>query len=290
MDQNECDYLVIKNITKIFNEGRTNSITAVENFSLTVKKGDFITLLGPSGCGKTTTMRMVAGFEPQSSGEIFLEGKSIDKLEAFSRNMPMVFQNFALFPHLTIFENIAYGLKLRNHSREEIDNDVAMISYVVNLVGLEERYPSELSGGQQQRVALARALVLKPAIILFDEPLSNLDAKLRSQTRIEIKRVQKLLGITALYVTHDQSEALSMSDKIVIMNKGKIAQVGTPSEVYNTPNSPFVADFIGNANFIDVKICEVGKKTLSVVIQGKTMDVVKPDLDFIEGEEIFSGD
>lgn len=287
MEQNESNYLVIKNITKIFNEGRNNSVKAVEDFSLTVKKGDFITLLGPSGCGKTTTLRMVAGFEPQTSGEISLEGKSIDSLEAFGRNMPMVFQNFALFPHLTVYENIAYGLKLRNLTKENIENDVAMISYMVNLVGLEERYPSELSGGQQQRVALARALVLKPAIILFDEPLSNLDSKLRTQTRIEIKRVQQLLGITALYVTHDQSEALSMSDRIVVMNRGKIAQIGTPSEIYRKPNCPFVADFIGDANFIDVVICEVGKKTLSVIIQGKTIDVAKPDLDFNEGEEVF---
>jgi len=287
MEQDNGGYLVLNNITKIFNEGRSNSVTAVENISLTVKKGDFVTLLGPSGCGKTTTLRMVAGFEPQTSGTISLSGRLIDDLEPFDRNMPMVFQNYALFPHLTIFENIAYGLKLRKLSKEVIRNDVAMVSHMVNLVGLEDRYPGELSGGQQQRVALARALVLKPVIILFDEPLSNLDAKLRIQTRIEIKRVQQLLGITALYVTHDQSEALSMSDQIVVMNKGRIAQVGSPADIYNNPNSPFVANFIGNANFIDTIISEVGRDSLTIVLQERSIEVAKPDLDFAEGEEIY---
>jgi iron(III) transport system ATP-binding protein len=227
MEQNnDRDYLVLKDITKVFRDGKGNSVIAVNDISLTIKKGDFVTLLGPSGCGKTTTLRVVAGFELQTAGDVTLDGKLINDVAAFDRNMPMVFQSYALFPHLTIFENIAYGLKLRKLSKEVIRNDVAMVSQMVNLVGLENRYPGELSGGQQQRVALARALVLKPEIILFDEPLSNLDAKLRMQTRTEIKRVQQMLGITALYVTHDQSEALSMSDQIVIMNRGKIAQVG----------------------------------------------------------------
>ncbi len=287
MEQNnDKDYLVLKDITKIFNDGRGNKITAVDDISLTIKKGDFVTLLGPSGCGKTTTLRMIAGFELQTAGDITLDDKLINNVAPFDRNMPMVFQSYALFPHLTIFENIAYGLKIRKLSKEVIKNDVAMVSQMVNLVGLEGRYPGELSGGQQQRVALARALVLKPEIILFDEPLSNLDAKLRIQTRTEIKRVQQMLGITALYVTHDQSEALSMSDQIVIMNKGKIAQFGSPEEIYNNPNSSFVADFIGNANFIDATVAEIARDSIIVTIQGKQVKVEKTDEVFSEGEEV----
>lgn len=279
MEQNKNDdYLVLKDITKIFSDGRGNKVTAVDDISLTIKKGDFVTLLGPSGCGKTTTLRMIAGFELQTAGDITLEDKLINNVAPFNRNMPMVFQGYALFPHLTIFENIAYGLKIRKLSKEVIKNDVAMVSQMVNLVGLEGRYPGELSGGQQQRVALARALVLKPEIILFDEPLSNLDAKLRIQTRTEIKRVQQILGMTALYVTHDQSEALSMSDQIVIMNKGKIAQFGPPEEIYNNPNSSFVADFIGNANFIDATVAEIARDSIIVTIQGKQVKVEKTAL------------
>lgn len=283
---NDKDYLVLKDLTKIFSDGRGNEVTAVDNISLTIKKGDFVTLLGPSGCGKTTTLRMVAGFELQTSGDITLSDKLINNVAPFDRNMPMVFQSYALFPHLTIFENIAYGLKIRKLSKEVIRNDVAMVSQMVNLVGLENRFPGELSGGQQQRVALARALVLKPEIILFDEPLSNLDAKLRIQTRTEIKRVQQMMGITALYVTHDQSEALSMSDQIVIMNRGKIAQVGSPEEIYNHPNSSFVADFIGNANFIDGEVSEINEKSITVIVQGKSIVVEKTDEKFVEGEEV----
>jgi iron(III) transport system ATP-binding protein len=287
MEQNnDKDYLVLKDITKIFRDGMGNEVIAVDDISLTIKKGDFVTLLGPSGCGKTTTLRMIAGFELQTAGNITLEDKLINNVAPFNRNMPMVFQSYALFPHLTIFENIAYGLKIRKLSKEVIKNDVAMVSQMVNLVGLEGRYPGELSGGQQQRVALARALVLKPEIILFDEPLSNLDAKLRIQTRTEIKRVQQMLGITALYVTHDQSEALSMSDQIVIMNKGKIAQFGSPEEIYNNPNSSFVADFIGNANFIDATVAEIAKDSIIVTIQGKQVNVEKTDEVFSEGEEV----
>jgi len=284
--KNSNDYLVLKNVTKVFSDGRGNKVTAVDNISLTIKKGDFVTLLGPSGCGKTTTLRMVAGFELQTEGDIFLDNKLINNVAPFDRNMPMVFQSYALFPHLSIFENIAYGLKIRKLSKEVIKNDVAMVSQMVNLVGLESRYPGELSGGQQQRVALARALVLKPEIILFDEPLSNLDAKLRIQTRTEIKRVQQMMGITALYVTHDQSEALSMSDQIVIMNRGEIAQVGSPEEIYNNPNSSFVSDFIGNANFIDAKVSEISSKSISVTVQGNSFEVKKTDEEFVEGEEV----
>ncbi len=280
------DYLVLKDITKVFSDGRGSEVLAVDNISLTIKEGDFVTLLGPSGCGKTTTLRMIAGFERQNSGDIILDGKKINDIPAFNRNMPMVFQSYALFPHMTIYDNIAYGLKLRGVPSDVIKNDVAMVSQMVNLVGLEKRYPGELSGGQQQRVALARAIVLKPKIILFDEPLSNLDAKLRIQTRTEIKRVQQMLGITALYVTHDQSEALSMSDTIVVMNKGKIVQSGPPEEIYNNPNSSFVADFIGNANFMDAVVQEVHEDSLTVSLQNNSLVIAKGSEDFEEGEEV----
>jgi iron(III) transport system ATP-binding protein len=289
MDKWESADLVLKNIVKQFDDGSGQTVTAVNDLSLTIKKGEFVTLLGPSGCGKTTTLRMIAGFEPVNSGEIHLGGKQIDEVPAFERNMPMVFQSYALFPHLSIFENIAYGLRARKVENRVVKNDVDMALQLVNLVGLEGRYPGELSGGQQQRVALARALVLKPKIILFDEPLSNLDAKLRIQTRLEIKRVQKMLGITAIYVTHDQEEALSMSDQVVVMNKGKIVQAGPPKEIYNRPNSIFVADFIGNANFIDVDVLEVKDKTIVVNLQNQTLEINKSNSyhDIKVGEQVY---
>ncbi|MDA3955973.1 ABC transporter ATP-binding protein [Oceanispirochaeta sp.] len=280
-------YLDLNNVVKVFQDGQGGRVRAVDDVSLSIKKGEFVTLLGPSGCGKTTTLRMVAGFEVQNSGDIILNGKNIDNVAAYDRNMPMVFQSYALFPHMSIFENIAYGLKVRKMSRETIRNDVAMACQMVNLSGLEKRYPGELSGGQQQRVALARALVLKPEIMLFDEPLSNLDAKLRIQTRTEIMRVQQMLGITALYVTHDQSEALSMSDRIVVMNQGKVEQFGTPEEIYASPATPFVADFIGNANFVNVLVKEDRKNALFVYVQDEVLELIKDsDEVYREGEEL----
>ena len=281
------NYLEIQNVTMIFNEDSDDSCVAVKDISFTVKKGDFVTILGPSGCGKTTTLRMVGGFIKQTSGTIKLNGKPIDNVETFNRNMPMVFQNFALFPHLNVFDNISYGLKIRKVPNQIIKNEVAMICCVMNLVGLENRFPGDLSGGQQQRVSLARALVLKPSMILFDEPLSNLDAKLRIQTRIEIKKIQKLLGITALYVTHDQAEALSVSDQIIVMNRGKIIQIGTPAEIYHNPKTPFVADFIGNSNFLEAKISEINGNEVTLCFNDKFLIVKKNAIDFIEGEQVF---
>jgi len=281
------DYLILDRVEKIFQDGQGGQVKAVDSVSLNIRKGEFVTLLGPSGCGKTTTLRMVAGFEVQNRGDIILNGKNINNVAAYDRNMPMVFQSYALFPHMTIFENIAYGLRVRKMSRETIRNDVAMACQMVNLSGLEKRYPGELSGGQQQRVALARALVLKPEIMLFDEPLSNLDAKLRIQTRTEIMRVQQMLGITALYVTHDQSEALSMSDRIVVMNQGRIEQFGTPEEIYARPATPFVADFIGNANFINVMVREDRKDSLLVEVQDEVLTLDKPESEsYAQGEEL----
>ena len=262
----EIENLTLKNVVKKYDDGHGGIINAIDDISLTINKGKFTTLVGPSGCGKTTTLRAVAGFETIDSGEIRLGDRIINNVPAFDREMPMVFQSYALFPHLSIYDNIAYGLKIRKKPKSIIRNDVEMILQLVNLVGLENRYPGEISGGQQQRVALARALVLKPKIILFDEPLSNLDAKLRLQTRMEIKRVQNLLGITTLYVTHDQEEALTMSDNIVVMNRGKIEQMGTPNEIYNHPNSIFVADFIGNSNFIEATVAELNGETANLKI------------------------
>ncbi len=247
--------LSLQSIGKIFTQG-SNNVQAVDDVSLDITGGEFITLLGPSGCGKTTTLRLIAGFELPTTGKIILDGRSIADEPPNHRPMAMVFQSYALFPHLNVYENVAFGLKLKKLPSNEIDEAVEMVLHMMNLTGLGKRSPSQLSGGQQQRVALARAMVMKPKVLLFDEPLSNLDAKLRIQMRVEIRRLQKRLGITGIYVTHDQVEAMSLSDRIVVMNKGRIEQVGTPSEIFMRPSSLFVADFIGRANFIEVPVLE----------------------------------
>ena len=285
----EIENLVLKNVVKRYGDGHGGTINAINDISLTIKKGEFTTLVGPSGCGKTTTLRAVAGFESIDSGEIRLGDRIINNVPAFDREMPMVFQSYALFPHLSIYDNIAYGLKIRKKSKSTIRNDVEMILQLVNLVGLENRYPGEISGGQQQRVALARALVLKPKIILFDEPLSNLDAKLRLQTRMEIKRVQNLLGITTLYVTHDQEESLAMSDNIVVMNRGKIEQSGAPKEIYNRPKNIFVADFIGNSNFIEATVDEINDREVVLRLQNKPLSIpaAKAESDVRKGDIVY---
>jgi iron(III) transport system ATP-binding protein len=265
--------LYLKNVVKTYHDRRGNLTHAIDHFSLEIKKGEFTTLVGPSGCGKTTVLRLIAGFETPDSGEVLMSGKSIINIPAFNRHMPMVFQNYALFPHLSIYDNIAYGLKIRKVPRNIIKNDVEMLLQLVNLVGMENRYPKEISGGQQQRVALARALVIKPKIILFDEPLSNLDVKLRMQTRMEIKRLQNLLGITTLYVTHDQEEALSMSDTIVVMKSGKIEQIGSPETIYHHPKSIFVADFIGNTNFVEGTVESILDNCFKINVQDKILTI-----------------
>lgn len=245
----------------------------MDGVSLSVGKGEFVALIGPSGCGKTTTLRLVAGFETPSSGSVVHDGRDITQVPPQERNMPMVFQNYALFPHMTVFENIGYGLRVRDQAPDAVAHDVAMVSQMFNLVGIEHRYPRELSDGQQQRVALARALVLKPRVILFDEPLSNLDARLRLQTRSEIKRVQRLLGITVIYVTHDQTEALSMPDRLAIMNRGRIVQAGPPEDIYNSPATPFVSDFIGSANFLDAVVSGLRGSRVVVSVNGSEFSI-----------------
>ena len=245
----------LDHISKIYQDPKTGKdFYAVHDVSLEIKPGSFVTLLGPSGCGKTTTLRMIAGFESPDEGEIYLGGEAINALTPNKRDTAMVFQSYALFPHYNVFDNVAYGLKLRKVPKAEIQERVTGILKLVELSGMEQRMTNQLSGGQQQRVALARALVVEPGVLLFDEPLSNLDAKLRVQMRTEIRRIQQALGITAIYVTHDQSEAMAISDQVILMKSGVIAQMGTPMEIYYRPNSEFVADFIGECNFLKGKV------------------------------------
>jgi ABC-type Fe3+/spermidine/putrescine transport system ATPase subunit len=224
--------------------------TAVREFSLAVEKGSFVTLLGPSGCGKTTILRAIAGLVDISSGQISIGGRRVDDVPINRRNIGLVFQNYALFPHKSVFDNVAFGLKYRNVAKPEIDRRVGQALEMVRLPGSEKKLPSQLSGGQQQRIALARAIVFEPTVLLLDEPLSALDANMREEMRVEIKKIQKATGITAIFVTHDQEEALSMSDQIVVMNAGVAEQIGTPAEVYDTPATAFVADFLGKANVL----------------------------------------
>ena len=238
----------LDHISKIYKDPKTGKdFYAVHDVALDIEPGSFVTLLGPSGCGKTTTLRMIAGFESPDEGEIYLGGEPINELTPNKRDTAMVFQSYALFPHYNVFDNVAYGLRLRKVPKDEIQERVTKL---VELSDMEQRMTNQLSGGQQQRVALARALVVEPGVLLFDEPLSNLDAKLRVQMRTEIRRIQQALGITAIYVTHDQSEAMAISDNIILMKGGVIAQMGSPTEIYYHPNSEFVADFIGECNFL----------------------------------------
>ncbi|MBE5831223.1 MAG: ABC transporter ATP-binding protein [Butyrivibrio sp.] len=242
----------LDHISKIYKDPKTGKdFYAVKDANLEIEPGSFVTLLGPSGCGKTTTLRMIAGFESPDEGEIYLGNEPINALTPNKRDTAMVFQSYALLPHYNIFDNVAYGLKLRKMDKEVIKKKVTDILSLVGLEGMENRMTNQLSGGQQQRVALARALVIEPGVLLFDEPLSNLDAKLRVSMRTEIRRIQQEAGITAIYVTHDQSEAMAISDKVIIMNGGVVEQISTPQEAYYYPNNKFVADFIGEANFLN---------------------------------------
>jgi len=245
--------VIIKDAVKKYGD-----FTALKGVSLDIKEGEFFTLLGPSGCGKTTLLRMIAGFNSIDGGEFYFGDKLINDVPAHKRDIGMVFQNYAIFPHLDVKENVAYGLKARKVPKDQIEPRVKEALELVQIAHLSDRKPNELSGGQQQRVALARAFVIEPSVLLMDEPLSNLDAKLRVQMRTVIKKLQKRLGITTIYVTHDQEEALAISDRIAVMKDGNIMQVGTPSEIYAKPENPFVAGFIGVSNFLDCTVEEGG--------------------------------
>lgn len=245
-------YFEIRNLSKKF-----DSNTVLNNVNLKIEKGTFLSLLGPSGCGKTTTLRIVAGFEKPDAGDILIENEVINKIPVYKRNIGMVFQSYALFPHMNIEQNIAYGLEQRNMSQSEIKKEVAKAIEMVQLTGMEKRKPKQLSGGQQQRVALARALVIKPRLLLLDESLSALDKKLRVDMQVELRQIQKRIGITTIFVTHDQEEALTLSDKIAVMNEGEIIQLDTPHAIYERPNNSFVAGFLGQSNFFKGVIIDI---------------------------------
>ena len=243
------DFLVLKNVTKAFGKS-----VVIDNLDLTIKRGTMVTLLGPSGCGKTTILRLVAGLENPTSGQIFIDGEDVTKSSIQNRDICIVFQSYALFPHMSIGDNVGYGLRMQNVSKEERKQRVKEALELVDLAGFEDRYVDQISGGQQQRVALARALVLKPKVLLFDEPLSNLDANLRRAMREKIRELQQSLGITSLYVTHDQTEAFAVSDEVIVMNKGKIMQKAPAKDLYQRPNSLFLANFMGESSIFSAKL------------------------------------
>ena len=245
-------FLTLTGVQKQFPGG----VTAVEDFNLEAVRGEFVSFLGPSGCGKTTTLRMIAGFEKPTAGTITVDGKDITYKAPNQRNVGMVFQSYALFPNMSVAGNIGFGLKVRKRPKAEIDRRVGELIGLMHLEGRADRYPWQLSGGQQQRVALARALAIEPQVLLLDEPLSALDAKIRIVLRKEIRAIQRQLGITTVYVTHDQEEALSLSDRVVVMSDGRIEQIGTPSEIYNFPTTAFVASFVGTLNLVSAGVID----------------------------------
>lgn len=254
-----------ENVTKKFGE-----VVALKPLSLDITPGTLVTLLGPSGCGKTTTLRLIAGLESASEGRILIGGEDVTHLSATYRKVSMVFQSYALFPHMTVLENVGYGLSVKGLPKAEVKARAEAGLETVGLKGFGARLPSELSGGQQQRVAVARAIVLEPEVLLLDEPLSNLDAKLRRHVREEIRQIQQRLGLTAVYVTHDQEEAMAVSDRIIVMKNAEIAQEGTPHDLYDRPANAFIADFIGDANLIDVEVTKSGAET-EVTLQGRRL-------------------
>ncbi len=271
-------YIVeIEGVNKLYGSNHV-----VKDLNLKVEEGEFLTLLGSSGCGKTTTLRMIAGFEEPTSGSIKVEGENIEEKEPFERNVNTVFQSYALFPHKTIFDNIAYGLKMKKVPKPEIKKRVTEMMKLVQLEGFEKRYPSQLSGGQKQRVAIARALINKPRVLLLDEPLGALDLKLRKQMQLELKRLQKKLNITFIYVTHDQEEALTMSDRIAIMHDGILDQLGTPTEIYEKPATKFVATFIGETNIFDGTVSFVKDNEVQVMVENGIISGLGDDFRFGE--------
>jgi len=270
----------LRDVTKQF-----GSFTAIKDLSLAINQGEFFSLLGPSGCGKTTNLRMIAGFELPTQGEVFLNGEPVGQLPPFKRNVNTVFQSYALFPHLTIEENVAFGLEMKKVPKAEIDKRVKESLELVRLPDIGRRKPHQLSGGQRQRVALARALVNRPQVLLLDEPLGALDFKLRKAMQLELKELQRQLGITFIFVTHDQEEALVMSDRIGVMQSGNLLQVGSPQEIYEQPNSRFVASFIGDTNFIPCEVISHGDGSATVSIGNAMVLTASCDVDISDGEK-----
>jgi iron(III) transport system ATP-binding protein len=276
----------VDRVSKQFAHRVKGDVYAARDVSLEVHPGEFLTLLGPSGCGKTTTLRMIAGFERPDAGRIVFGGQDVTDLPANDRGIGFVFQNYALFPHLSIFENTAYGLRVRGQSDEIISRAVGDVLALVGLAGYEQQFPAQLSGGEQQRVALARAIVIRPRVLLFDEPLSNLDAKLRVQMRGEIRDLQRRLAITTVYVTHDQEEAMAVSDRIAVMNQGTIVQQGTANDLYHRPASQFVAQFIGRVNLIAGRVESVSSAGAMITALGRAFTVRDPPGDLVRGEGV----
>jgi len=275
-----------ENLVKVFAEGTKREVRAVDDFSLSVDRGDLVTLLGPSGCGKTTSLRILAGFENATTGNVYIDEHRVNDIPPQRRNTAMVFQSYGLFPHMTVLENVAYGLKVKHVPKRTIAKRVTEVLGLVGLDGLEKRSVAKLSGGQQQRVALCRAIITEPQVLLFDEPLSNLDAKLRKGTREQIRRIQQELGITSLYVTHDQAEAMSISDSIAVMNDGKLQQLGNAEEIYAQPANRFVAGFIGEADLVPADVTATTTDTIRIRILGAEFDVVQPGDAFSAGQAV----
>ena len=271
-------FLELSHVQKSFSDK-----SAVEDFNLSAEQGEFVSFLGPSGCGKTTTLRMIAGFELPTSGKIEIEGKDLTFVPPNKRNVGMVFQSYALFPNMTVAGNIAYGLRMAGKPRAEINQRIKEMLALIHMEDFSDRYPAQLSGGQQQRVALARALAIRPGVLLLDEPLSALDAKIRIELRQEIRRIQQQLGITTIYVTHDQEEALSISDRIVVMSKGKVEQIGSSFEIYNFPKTEFVANFVGQLNLLPVDVVSLAEGLVKV---GGQMVRTSQSLDHTNGHAI----
>lgn len=279
--QGDSPVLDLRNITKRF-----GSLMAVNKVSFSLDRGRLVTFLGPSGCGKTTLLRVVSGFAEPDEGEVILDGENVTRKPPNARDTAMVFQNYALFPHMTVAQNIGFGMRIRKQSKDKIENEVKRLLALVKMEGLGERKPHELSGGQQQRVALARALSLHPKILLLDEPLSNLDANLRVNMREEIRRLQRRLGLTIIFVTHDQEEAMSISDLLVVMDQGVVKQVGSPTEIYEKPADEFVANFIGHINFFSGEVIGLSEDDMSLQIAQGRLKVTRPSFPVAIGDKV----
>lgn len=274
-------FVQLSNVCKSFDREEA----VLKNLNLEIKKGQFLTLLGPSGCGKTTTLRLIAGFETPDCGEIIIDNENVTQKSPHERCVNTVFQNYALFPHMNIYDNIAFGLKMKKVTKNDIKNRVFEMLKMVQLEGYEDRMPSQLSGGQMQRVAIARAVINNPKVLLLDEPLGALDLKLRKQMQLELKRLQRKLGITFIFVTHDQEEALTMSDRIVVMNKGVIEQTGTPEELYERPKTKFVADFLGDTNILEGEVVKVKEAEVLLNLE-QEQDIIRiPNLNYDFGDK-----